>query len=1057
MEAAVAAEAAAAVAAAAVAAAAAEAAAVVEAVAGTAERQAATTVASDSIKAGVQIVSRPGTAETPMDKAVGDDSMAFEPPVEAGVEVEVGAEAGVEVGAEAGVKAEARVEAEAGVGSPGPRPTTTSSDAAPPHPLTSEDSSSDASEIASNYSEVASAPTHTMLDWEVTADFSISLSQADRKTIDQTFKDALYAFYRARYQRSSDILERFLPILAAFPSQDPFHPDVARIQSTIKTLSGRILLAQGRFPEAQEVFEDALQHRVEVFGKQHFLCVELLQYLAELHCLRADYDKGEVLYEQALGVVDALGGKNSHGVQIRLQQAKTRILVGRADLLTQRGQYYTASGVLSRAQEGLALLGGDVESLEIQEKFVTVWVDLLVVRGKRGQAVSLLQELLDTRRLRYGPQHPSIAASLIALADVKLAGCEFAQAAELVEEGLSMYRLAHVPAASNTSSPVSAASATTLSAAAHPAIATALLLRGRAFAQLGRYGDATADVLLSLDMRREALGSAHPLVALSTHVLADIEAQNPLRAQANLTLALKSLRTCLGQKHHLVGDCLFSLATNAEVRGAYLEAAAFHEEALEVREAIVQLLGKDMPSGIAGIPEGAEGTEGMGVGAEGTEGMGAGAGVVGVVGVGLEGPTMHIDIEVSRLHLGRVYGMLSRFPQAKIMLKNAVKNITSLVGNRHTLVARALLFLGELCCRRGNHADAKQLYCLSFNILQELFGDHHPSIAEVLLASAENLRLPGLYPEALDLQLSAYDLSAHVHGNDSLAVAQALFLRAQMLRDGGQTAEAERAFVRAVHVVLQRLGEGGLYGVMLGEFAECCRVIGNLAQAEKYFKRSLEVQRAAAGESLGVLCTLLNLSLLLMDMHRPAEAADILSLGVLPPLQELLGAAHPTSMYAKANLALAVSFARFEVGEGTIVLEALLSHPDVKAFVTQCGTSLAPAHPWLTRFAEGGTVLSTARSEGSSLVTANVPSGKDSLIPSQSQGPSYSETDSTGPGTPVPKGALTGYGDAVSPIPEHGVEEGAQVRKGIQGVQGGERGGGGGGGPRTRAGGFVRG
>lgn len=116
-----------------------------------------------------------------------------------------------------------------------------------------------------------------------------------------------------------------------------------------------------------------------------------------------------------------------------------------------------------------------------------------------------------------------------------------------------------------------------------------------------------------------------------------------------------------------------------------------------------------------------------------------------------------------------------------------------------------------------------------------------------------------------------------------------------------------------------------MYGLVLGDYTECCRLTGRLEMSEKHFKRAIDIQKAAYGEqSLQITETIGNFTLLLMDMHHPADAAQILRDRVVPTLDQLLGASHPTTMYAKVNLALAVQFVRFfqspSTEEGSIQL-----------------------------------------------------------------------------------------------------------------------------------------
>lgn len=167
-----------------------------------------------------------------------------------------------------------------------------------------------ASDIGSGYYELSVAgslattqeggtPPRHVEEWEVCRDFtSMSLTEQEKREIDQLFKDAMHYFHKARYQRASDVLENFLPILSKFPSSDPFHPDVARVQTTIKTIKARILFEQAQYADAKEVFDDALQHRIEVFGKAHYLCVELYYFIGEWHRTQAQYDSAEKYLHQ---------------------------------------------------------------------------------------------------------------------------------------------------------------------------------------------------------------------------------------------------------------------------------------------------------------------------------------------------------------------------------------------------------------------------------------------------------------------------------------------------------------------------------------------------------------------------------------------------------------------------------------------------------------------------------------------------------------------------------------------------------------------------------------
>lgn len=603
---------------------------------------------------------------------------------------------------------------------------------------------------------------------------------------------------------------------------------------------------------------------------------------------------------------------------LKLWHSKNKVLIAQVEVLRQSGQYYRANQTLRQAQESLTQFNCDhAESVRIQESYLCAWVSALVIHGKIAQAIALHQELLDKRRMRHGARrHPTIATSMCALGSLKLLRCEVNEASELLEDSLTMCREIYL--------------------SDHPAIAASLYAKGMAFLKMGRFPEAASDMTYSLEMRRIKFGSEHPCVGQSAAALAIIQTEmgDPLRAWKNHNFALTVFRARYGlEKHRDIADCLFHMGRNAESRGSYLEAAAYHEQALELRESIIELFRIDdsRPNDLI------------------------------------------LGVEVSRVHLARVYALTSRLNDAKTILKDAVKNVTKILGNRNDLVAHSLSCLGDLCRTRGNYADAKQLYALSFNITQELFGDDHPMIATIMLQSSENLRGPGMYTEAIELEKSAYDVRSYLFGGDNIFTAMAIYQRGQLLRDSGKLSDAEKQYVRAMHIVLAKLGENsGLYGMVLGDYAECCRLAGKLEMSEKHFQRAIDIQKSCFGEqSLQITETIGNFTLLLLDLHHPADAAQILRERVVPVFDQQLGRSHPTTMYAKANLALAVQFVRFFQSQGTeegsIILENVLTHPDITTFLDACSaSSFAPDHPWLLRFTEGSqSFAGSAMSAGS--------------------------------------------------------------------------------------------
>lgn len=537
----------------------------------------------------------------------------------------------------------------------------------------------------------------------------------------------------------------------------------------------------------------------------------------------------------------------------------------------------------------------DIVDFEVQVELVICLISLFVIKGKYANAVSLHQELLDKRRMHYGLSHPKVATSMNSLGALMLMKCEFAEASRLIDESLEM-RMVYYPVD-------------------HPSIASSLYTRAQGYIAIGKYAEGLNDVTNALEMRSRLLGSTHPSVASCLNVMATAQTLmgQPVEGVMNYHSCLAIRKERFGTElHRDVAETIFLMAINAEMRGCYDESIGHYDQALQLRQELMPLYGKD---------------------------------------VGL-----HLDLELSKVYLAHMYINVNRINEAKDLMKQAVKNVCSILGNNHTLVSKCLCFLGELCKIRGNYTDAKTLFSISFNVIDSYFGDTHPEIAQIMQQSSDNFRIPGCHQEAVDLATSALELSTQLYGLDSILVAQAECVRARALRDSGRLEEAEQIYSHALNCFLVKLGESSCpYGIAFGELAECYRMQGKVQQAEKAFHEALAVQKNVYGEnSLIEADTLCNFSLFLIDMRNLEEAHQLIHNTVLPLYKMHLGEQHIKCAFARANLALCSQL----LGSGSDSVSgvaslnsAMLEHGDILDFLEvckQCG--FVDQHAWVQRF-----------------------------------------------------------------------------------------------------------
>jgi serine/threonine protein kinase/tetratricopeptide (TPR) repeat protein len=186
--------------------------------------------------------------------------------------------------------------------------------------------------------------------------------------------------------------------------------------------------------------------------------------------------------------------------------------------------------------------------------------------GKFARADSLLGAALQTRKALFGPEHPDVAATLVALGSLRVDQARFDDAERLSREGLEM-------------------SKRTLPAN-HPSIVKATIAVGRALQERGAYDKAIP--VLQEAVRLNSLPGAAPAdLATSLSSLADAhfysghyEISDSLNRRV-----LVMYKQLYGERHPLVAHILINLGASQLDRGNYLEAERFDRAALDITRA----------------------------------------------------------------------------------------------------------------------------------------------------------------------------------------------------------------------------------------------------------------------------------------------------------------------------------------------------------------------------------------------------------------------------------------------------------------------------------------
>jgi serine/threonine-protein kinase len=186
--------------------------------------------------------------------------------------------------------------------------------------------------------------------------------------------------------------------------------------------------------------------------------------------------------------------------------------------------------------------------------------------GKLARADSLIAAALEKRRALHGAVHPDVAATLVALASLRVDQARFEEAERLARAGLEMSKRTLPPN--------------------HPGIVKATIAVGRALQERGAYDKAIP--VLQEAVRLNSLPGAAPAdLATSLSSLADAHFYSGHYAISDsLNRRVLAMYTQLyGERHPLVADILINLGASQLDRGNYVEAERFDRQALDITRA----------------------------------------------------------------------------------------------------------------------------------------------------------------------------------------------------------------------------------------------------------------------------------------------------------------------------------------------------------------------------------------------------------------------------------------------------------------------------------------
>ncbi|CAM9883518.1 unnamed protein product [Ectocarpus sp. 4 AP-2014] len=339
------------------------------------------------------------------------------------------------------------------------------------------------------------------------------------------------------------------------------HPEVARTLNNRATL----LQSQGNYKEAGVLFERSHSIHEKALGPNHPRVAESLNNRAVLSNAQGNYAEAVLLSEQAMEIWKRVLGAENPRFAIALNNQATLLLDNRAGWVERQ----EAELLLERSQAILEKsLGPDHPHLAgtLHNR-----ATLLQRSGNYDEARTLYERSLAIREKAFGPHHPAVAQSLNHRAGLSTAQFRYAEAGPLYERCQAIMEKVLGPE--------------------HPSLATTLNSRAECLKAQGKFDDAEPLYVRAIAIGEKVLGPHPDLAAWLKNRALLLENQEKFAEAEPLHERCEAmLEKVLGPDHPDVAELLKDRAEALRARGNYSTAVRLNERATEI---LISALGPD--------------------------------------------------------------------------------------------------------------------------------------------------------------------------------------------------------------------------------------------------------------------------------------------------------------------------------------------------------------------------------------------------------------------------------------------------------------------------------
>jgi eukaryotic-like serine/threonine-protein kinase len=285
----------------------------------------------------------------------------------------------------------------------------------------------------------------------------------------------------------------------------------------------------------------------------------------------------------------------------------------------------------------------------------------------------------------------------------------------------------------------------------------------------------------------------------------------------------------------------------------------------------------------------------------------------------------HREVAESMSGLAALLTRLGEYEAAQPLLEEALRLDSLLLGREHPAVAADLSQLAIVLRERGDYEGAERRHLQALRALRRRGAEDDPRLAAMTTELVATLERAGDHAAAERHAREAVDLHRRLSGETHPALASALSALGLLLQRRGEYAEAETLFREAYGIAVRALGE---------EHPETAELVQRLASirwwqrdhaaADSLHRESLRLKRRLYGDRhLEIAIGLNNLASVLRDTRRydEAEAAHREALEIV---RAQLGEEHLRSWAMLANHAMTLT-ARGDCEPAVRMMEASIA------------------------------------------------------------------------------------------------------------------------------------